>query len=84
MHWGITHGRAGAGRTWHVQAVGTAGAREGDQQDITRTLHGLHGSWAQPHTLPAAQWHSQLSPTHFRSHPQPFPPTAAGVWGAEI
>lgn len=40
------------------------GHMKGTQQDITRTLQGLHCRWAHPHTLTPARWHPQLSPTH--------------------
>lgn len=54
------------------------GQVKGMQQDITRTLQGLHCRWAHPHTLTPARWHSQLSPTHTpRSQLPPVLPSQA-------
>lgn len=54
------------------------GHAKGMQQDITRTLQGLHGRWAHSYTLTPARWHSQLSPTHIlRSQLPPTPPSQA-------
>lgn len=59
------------------------GHMKGMQEDITRTLQGLHCRWAYPHTLPPLDG-TPSSAQHTlqgASYPQPFPPKlAAGVW----